>query len=77
MRSLHVQKIKPALELANHFFSRFDFTLPPEEFLKKAPAVCAAVDEFKAELEREHLLQNDTLAKKEEQKKNAAKKTSR
>lgn len=81
LRSVHVKSIQPAIELANHFFSRFDFSIDAEEITQQAQAIQRGVQEFTAELEREHLIQTaaeeaaEELAK--EKRKNASKKVSR
>lgn len=54
IKSMHVQKIRPVVELANHFFAGYDFTKSHKDIAKDAPHLYGAVKSFRQEVDRIH-----------------------
>jgi hypothetical protein len=71
IKSIHVEKILPTIELANHVFRHYDFKKSPEELAKDNPHIQQAIELFKQEVERIHIPPEEL----EKKVKNPAKKT--
>src|ERR1035437_335388 len=78
IKSLNIQKVRPTVELANHYFANYDFTKSHEAIKKDAPHLYGAIQSFRKEVDRVHGNLDADKAKDEEKlkekKKNKAKK---
>lgn len=52
LKSLPIEFVIKTVDLADHFFSRYDFTKKDEDIAKEAKMIHPALEQFKAEVER-------------------------
>lgn len=54
IKSMHIEKVRPVVDLANHFFGGYDFTGSHDDIAKNASHLYGAVKSFRSEVDRIH-----------------------
>ena len=54
IKSMHVEKIMPVVDLANHYFAGYDFSRSHEDVAKDASHLYGVVKSFRQEVDRIH-----------------------
>ena len=69
IRSMHIEKILPVIDLANHYFSGYDFSKSHEDVAKNASHLYGVVKSFRQEVDRIHQPPKEKVKLKKKKKK--------